>query len=91
MVTENRLSVDAFLGGATVDHMFIRRPELDLALAPALYGSPQAAVRAWFGVFFAGLAQPADESDVVTVAWRLALGQHLKRHQLFVNLLRPAV
>ena len=88
VVTETRLSVDAFLGDATVDHMFIWQPELDSVLAPALYVSPQAAVRAWFSVFFAGVAQPADDAEVASVAWRLALGQHLKRHQLFVNLLR---
>lgn len=88
VVTESRLSVDAFLGHATVDHMFIWQPEFDAALAPALYGSPEAAVRAWFGAFFAGLPQPLDEAEVATVAWRQALGQHLKRHQLFVNLLR---
>lgn len=88
VVTENRLSVDAFLGDATVDHMFIWQPELDAALAPALYGSPQGAVRAWFKAFFAGLPQPLDDAEVATVAWRQSLGQHLKRHQLFVNLLR---
>lgn len=88
VVTENRLSVDDFLGAATVDHMFIWQPQLDVALAPAMYGSPESAVRAWFGVLFAGLPQPLDEAEVATVAWRHALGQHLKRHQLFVNLLR---
>ena len=88
VVTENRLSVDAFLGDATVDHMFIWRPELDPELSPALYASPQAAVQAWFGAFFAGVAQPADETEVDSPIWRQALGQHLKRHQLFVNLLR---
>ncbi|WP_425259796.1 DEAD/DEAH box helicase [Rubrivivax sp. RP6-9] len=88
VITENRLSVDAFLGDATVDHMFIWRPELDAALAPALYSSPQGAVRAWFGVLFPALPQPADEAEVATAAWRHALGEHLKRHQLFVNLLR---
>lgn len=88
VVTESRLSVDAFLGDATVDHMFIWQPELDAALAPGLYGSPQAAVRAWYSVLFAGLTQPLDDAEVTTIAWRQALGQDLKRHQLFVNLLR---
>lgn len=88
VVTENRLSVDAFLGDATVDHMFIWGAELDPALAPVQYDSPAAAVRAWFGVFFPALSQPTDETEVTTSAWRQALGQHLKRHQLFVNLLR---
>ena len=88
VVTENRLSVNAFLGDATIDHMFMWQPELDSALAPAPYATPQAAVRAWFAVFFPGLAQPSDDAEVAMQAWRLALAEHLKRHQLFVNLLR---
>lgn len=88
VVTENRLSVDAFLGDATVDHMFMWRPELDAVLQLSLYASPELAVQAWFGIFFPALAQPADVAEVASPAWRLALGQHLKFHQLFVNLLR---
>lgn len=88
VIIENRLSVDAFLGAATVDYMFIWQPELDSALAPAAYATPQAVVRAWFAVFFPGLEQPAEDSQVAALAWRLALAEHLKRHQLFVNLLR---
>ena len=88
VVTESRLSVDAFLGDATVDHMFIWQPDLDPSLTPTLYRSPHAAVQKWFQIFFPGLPQPVDESEIATIAWRLALGQHLKHHQLFVNLLR---
>jgi len=88
VVTETRRSVDAFLGDATVDHMFMWRPELDALLAPSLYATPAHAVQAWFGVFFPGLAQPAELHEVASAAWRQALGQHLKCHQLFVNLLR---
>ena len=88
VVTESRHSVDAFLGDATVDHMFIWQPELDAVLTPALYATPPAAVRAWFAVFFPGLVQPADDAEVEAPEWRLALAEHLKRHQLFVNLLR---
>ncbi|MFZ1364623.1 MAG: DEAD/DEAH box helicase [Brachymonas denitrificans] len=88
VVTENRLSVDAFLGDATVDHMFMWQPELDAVLQPTLYATPELAVQAWFGVFFPALPQPADRAEVRTSAWRLKLGEHLKCHQLFVNLLR---
>jgi DEAD/DEAH box helicase domain-containing protein len=88
VITEKRLSVDAFLGDATVDHMFIWRPERDPLLAASLYAAPAAAVRAWYGVFFPALPQPKDEAEVASVRWRLDLGEHLKRHQLFVNLLR---
>lgn len=88
VVTENRLSVDAFLGDATVDHMFIWRPEIDAVLEPSRYGSPQEAVCEWFGVFFPVLAPPQSKQVVFEPAWRRRLGDELKRHQLFVNLLR---
>ena len=88
VITENRLSVDAFLGDATVDHMFVWRSEVDSILVPTQYGSPQAAVRAWFQVLFPALPAPTDDREVASSAWRQALGEHLKRHQLFVNLLR---
>ena len=74
MVTENRLSVDDFLGDATVDHMFIWRPELDAVLQPALYATPAAAVQAWFGLFFAGLAQPAGPDEVATASMAASAG-----------------
>lgn len=88
VVTENRLSVDAFLGDSMVDHMFMWRPELDAVLQPSLYPTPAATVKAWFGIFFAGLPQPRGPDEVASTAWRQALGKHLKAHQLFVNLLR---
>ncbi|CAM5788433.1 DEAD/DEAH box helicase [Ottowia pentelensis] len=88
VVTESRLSVDSFLDNATVDHMFIWQPGLDEVLDAAGHDSPQAAVRAWFGVFFPGLPQPAVDTHVNDTAWRMALGSQLKSHQLFVNLLR---
>lgn len=88
VVTERRLSVDAFLGDATVDYMFIWRPEMDAVLVPSLYPSPASAVRSWFELFFPDIARPADLSEVSSTGWRQGLGQHLKRHQLFVNLLR---
>lgn len=85
VVTENRQSVGVFLEDATVDFMFLFRPELAGALEAAQFGSPAEAVRAWFGLFFPEEPVPADVSDA---AWRQALGQRLKRHQLFVNLLK---
>lgn len=88
VVTENRLSVDAFLGDATVDHVFMWRPELETLLQPSRYATPQQAVQAWFAVFFPALEQPATVETVEAPAWRQALGEHLKGHQLFVNLIR---
>lgn len=88
VVTENRLSVDAFLGDAMVEHMFVWRPEMDAVLVPALYRAPADAVQAWFGLFFPGLTLPSELDEVRSDAWRQELGRQLKSHQLFVNLLR---
>ena len=85
VVVENRQSVGVFLEDAMVDFMFSFHREWADALEPARYRSPQAAVAAWFGLFFPDEPPPADVSDP---AWRKALGALLKRHQLFVNLLK---
>ncbi|MDO9224470.1 MAG: DEAD/DEAH box helicase [Pseudomonadota bacterium] len=85
VVTENRQGVGAFLEDATVDFMFLFRPEMAEQLAPSRYASPEAAIRAWFGLLFPEEPMPAEVADP---AWRMALGNLLKRHQLFVNLLK---
>lgn len=88
VVTENRLSVDAFLGDAMVEHMFVWRPEMDAALASSLYRAPADAVQACFGLFFQSLTPPSSLDEVRSPAWRQELGRQLRSHQLFVNLLR---
>lgn len=85
VVTENRQSVGIFLEDATVDFMFLFRPALADTLDPVQYATPEAAVEAWFSLFFPDDPKPADVSDKT---WRKGLGQLLKRHQLFVNLLK---
>jgi DEAD/DEAH box helicase domain-containing protein len=87
VVTESRQSVGRFLEDATVDYMFLFRVEQAPLLEPSQYSTPQAAVQAWFALFFPD--EPAPE-DVNALAWRRGLGQLLKRHQLFVNLLKLA-
>jgi len=54
---------------------------------PAAYETQQAAVRAWFAVFFPDKMVPVDVEDGT---WRMALGEMLKKHLLFVNLLKLA-
>jgi DEAD/DEAH box helicase domain-containing protein len=88
VVTENRLSVAEFLDDATVDYMFMFQPSLTGVLEASQYTSPQEAVRAWYGLFFPTEAAPADDAAVTDVEWRAMLGGQLKRHQLFVNLLK---
>jgi DEAD/DEAH box helicase domain-containing protein len=85
VVTENRQSVGAFLEDATVDFMFAFHPEWSNKLDPSRYSSPAEAVLAWFSLFFPDEPHP---TDVTSEVWRLELGQLLKRHQLFVNLLK---
>ena len=85
VITENRQSVGVFLEEATVDFMFQHRPDLAAALDPAQYRAPEPAVAGWFSVFFPDEPVPADVADM---AWRLRLGECLKHHQLFVNLLK---
>lgn len=87
VVTENRQSVGHFLEDATVDYMFLFRAEQAPLLDPSLYPTPQAAVLAWFSLFFPDEPVPG---DVCAPVWRCELGQHLKQHQLFVNLLKLA-
>lgn len=85
VVTETRQGVGAFLEDATVDFMFLFRPEMDARLVPSSHATPEAAIQAWFGLLFPDEPVP---SDVADPKWRLALGNLLKRHQLFVNLLK---
>ncbi|MCV2356559.1 DEAD/DEAH box helicase [Paucibacter sp. B2R-40] len=87
VVTENRLLVGEFLGDATTDYFLPARSDFAEVLDPARYASPQLAVQAWFTVFFADEATPSIE-DVNSPAWRIRLGQMLKHHLLFSNLLK---
>lgn len=87
VINESRLSMDDFLGDSTVDYMFAYHPEVMEHLDPTRYASPEEAVAAWFPLFFLGAAEL---SGVGNAEWRQKLGTLLKRHQLFVNLLRLA-
>lgn len=87
VVTENRKSVADFLGDATIEHVLQWQEGMASVLEPASYATQQAAVRAWFAVFFPDQPQPADVEDAT---WRMALGDLLKKHLLFVNLLKLA-
>jgi DEAD/DEAH box helicase domain-containing protein len=85
VVTENRQSVGVFLEDATVDFMFAFNPKWTDQLDASKYSSAADAVAAWFALFFPDEPPPV---DVTLSEWRLALGLLLKRHQLFVNLLK---
>jgi len=85
VVTENRRSESEFLGESTIEHVLYPRADFDTVLDAELYPSQQAAVAAWFSLFFPSLESPADVDDP---AWRSELGGLLKKHLLFVNLLK---
>ena len=85
VITENRQSVGVFLEDAMVEFMFQNRPDLATALDSTQHKTPAQAVAGWFGVFFPDEPVP---QDVTAMPWRLRLGECLKRHQLFVNLLK---
>jgi DEAD/DEAH box helicase domain-containing protein len=85
VITENRLSVSTFLDAATVDYMFLVQAAVFDTLESERYDTPEEAIRAWFPLFFGGEIAPADITDK---DWRRRLGEKLKRHQLFVNLLK---
>ncbi len=85
VVTENRLSVAEFIGEATIEHVLQPRTDLPQVLDATRYARPEEAVAAWFAVFFPDQPAPPDVRDP---AWRVELGERLKRHLLFVNLLK---
>ena len=85
VITENRQSVGVFLEDATIDYVFTPLSNPKEVLDATRFTSPEEAVRAWYGVFFPDLTEPADVTDL---SWRLQLSEQLKRHQIFVNMLK---
>jgi DEAD/DEAH box helicase domain-containing protein len=85
VVTENRLTEAEFLGSSPIEHLLQSRPDFAEVLSPGRYGSQEEAVAAWFNVFFS--TEPAPE-DVTDPIWRRHLGGLLKKHLLFVNLIK---
>lgn len=85
VITENRQSVGTFLEDAMVDFMFQNSSDLGSVLDSSKFKTPEEAVIAWFGLFFPDEPIPLDVKDV---AWRIQLSDYLKRHVLFVNLLK---
>lgn len=85
VITESRQTAGEFLEDAPVDFMFSFRPDV-VQQGQAQRGRTRSqAVSVCFGVFFPDAAPPRDVNDV---DWRQELGRLLKRHQLFVNLLK---
>lgn len=85
VVTEDRRTEIEFLGDSTIEYVLYSRADFDAVLDVNHYASQQEAVKAWFSVFFYGLD---DSSNVDDIEWRIKLGELLKKHLLFVNLLK---
>ena len=85
VVTENRLTEADFLGNLPIDFVLYPSPGFVESLEPEKYAGADKALAAWFTSFFPGEAAPADVNDPV---WRVRLGDLLKRHLLFINLLK---
>ncbi|MEI7910137.1 MAG: DEAD/DEAH box helicase [Verrucomicrobiota bacterium] len=85
VITENRLTEAEFLGSGLIEHLLQPRPDFAEVLAPGQYGNQEEAVAAWFHVFFPTESAPADVTDAT---WRRHLGVLLKKHLLFINLVK---
>lgn len=85
VITENRQSVGVFLEDAFVDCMFQSPPDLVGILDSAQFKTPAQAVAKWFELFFPDEPKPV---AVLDMTWRIQLSDCLKRHILFVNLLK---
>ena len=85
VVTESRDSVSEFLGDKSIEFVLPDRSDFEEVLNPAHYRSQQDVVAGWFPLFFSGEPEPQDVNDP---RWRSALGDLLKQHLLFHNLLR---
>jgi DEAD/DEAH box helicase domain-containing protein len=85
VITEARDTVAQFLGDEPINHLLQSRDDFGEVLDPQRYTTPEAAIAAWFPVFFAGEPSP---DNVTTPEWRSTLGRLLKQHLLVHNLLR---
>jgi DEAD/DEAH box helicase domain-containing protein len=85
VVTEDRQTVGAFLEDAMIDFAFQHRADMAEVLDSSGLRSPKEAVSRWFPVFFPD--EPLPE-DIDSPVWRIQLGDKLKQHILFVNLLK---
>lgn len=87
VVTEDRLSAGEFLADAPTEHFLQPRADFAEVLDAQAFRTPAQAVQAWFKVFFADEPEPT-LADVCSSAWRVRLGQLLKQHLLFANLVK---
>ena len=84
IVGEIRQSIDAFLGEAVISRHLHPADGLLARVDPTRHATAEAYVRGQHELFF---GTPI-EGDFASDAWQLALGDRLREHSTFVNLLR---
>ena len=84
IVGEVRQSIDAFLGDAVISRHLHPADDLLARVDPARHPTAEAFIRAQHELFFGTTIG----GDFASNAWRLALGDRLREHSTFVNLLR---
>ena len=84
IVGEVRQSIDAFLGDAVISRHLHAADDLAARVEPARHATAEAYIRAQHELFFGAPI----EGDFASDAWRPALGDRLREHSTFVNLLR---
>ena len=84
IVGETRQTIDAFLGDALIRRHLPPTQDLAKVVDPRRYDTAEAYLRAQHELF---LGTPI-EGDFEAAEWRVALGEELRQHVVFVNLLR---
>ena len=84
VVGEVRQSIDEFLKDAIISSYLAPTPNLAQQVDPGRYKSLEGYIRAQHELFF---GEPPEE-DFASTAWRIRLGERLREHATFVNLLR---
>ncbi len=84
VVREVRQSIDEFLKDAIISAYLLPAPGLAQRVDPDGYKSLEDYIRAQHELFF---GEPP-EGDFESIGWRIRLGERLREHATFVNLLR---
>jgi len=84
VVGEVRQGIDEFLEDTIISSYLVAQPKLADRMDPDRYASAGEYIRAQHEVFFG----EAPAGDLESVEWRLSLGDKLREHASFVNLLR---
>ncbi|MCK5665221.1 MAG: DEAD/DEAH box helicase, partial [Thiotrichaceae bacterium] len=87
IIGESRQSVSEFLNAIPITYTFLPVDELEKKLEPLNYDSVSEYLKAQYALFFPGQS----EADVNNPKWCCVLGEQLKQHLLFYNLLQLLV